>query len=892
MEMEKIVAQMYDFLRAGDAKVPPGTGGLYSGGTSSFKGNLFVDDLTASSTATHSSETIRRLSGLTLADRGIEISTANIVDAMELTCEVFERVRNDRPCTSQNAPEVRTAGDLDAAAQHVACMARELEGSLGQRVFSHVPSKAVDALRRESSLGSFPQVGGDLGEAVSRLRGALVELADVAPQITGEMDKMAQDVRRVRIAIDRHEVAKRMADVEFQSMSMDRMTSCAVAAADTVGVGTLTSPGKLVAAAATCANSVLQVELGEKLRNLKDQDVELATEDAIAGFDGAFSDRAGLLERLGTRANAAVEEIDAQLSQIENLRLKARRSLNRALYVNSFQAEKQMAINSGMRQRFNTAGIRYEKAFKSARRVAFIAKRAVEQRLGVRLSSMQEKLPLVDAPSSWENDLCSNQGIDWTRISDENADVKANYADRFIGDYVRNLENVVESYRLVNNFHEGLDTAVVSLKEDVYRTVGTCPVPSKNHLSDAGQLDEWKKVPVPNSWNLTGCETDVDGTPLPDCLDIETIADLPTTEVAFGTPKALGYRVTFGPTPVGLTQAPCDGCGLGYDTEISQKVTLSPGPYLLSWYSRRVEDAAGASTFPDAHGTWAVAPYLEDGSYPADAHVSYTNVPNRWRRNSFTFSVPSEQTVTIAIEGFDVSEGPYQVELGGLMLEATSAVVPSTLENTGNTLTRLERGCADTNGNEFRKSFVRGCSKLCSNGFDGQCSGDDIKEHCYRGVQLPISQRDIESGRLLPRAGFALGNFNYRIESIAVNFVGTGLRSCAAGSSSCYARGDIPYSLIHGGPYFVRNHLGQDFEASLFTAHIEHARGLASERYITNPTSSADLSLLTPYTRQEFQGRPLDGNFTLRVWDDEGVDFDQIEDVQVVLNYRYWTRFD
>ena len=30
----------------------------------------------------------------------------------------------------------------------------------------------------------------------------------------------------------------------------------------------------------------------------------------------------------------------------------------------------------------------------------------------------------------------------------------------------------------------------------------------------------------------------------------------------------------------------------------------------------------------------------------------------------------------------------------------------------------------------------------------------------------------------------------------------------------------------------------------------------------------------------------------MRVWEEPGVNFDGIEDVQIVLDYRYWTRFE
>ena len=44
--------------------------------------------------------------------------------------------------------------------------------------------------------------------------------------------------------------------------------------------------------------------------------------------------------------------------------------------------------------------------------------------------------------------------------------------------------------------------------------------------------------------------------------------------------------------------------------------------------------------------------------------------------------------------------------------------------------------------------------------------------------------------------------------------------------------------------------------------------------------------------RHEFEGRPLDGNFVVRIWDEDGVDFGSVQDLQLVLKYRYWTKFN
>jgi hypothetical protein len=184
--------------------------------------------------------------------------------------------------------------------------------------------------------------------------------------------------------------------------------------------------------------------------------------------------------------------------------------------------------------------------------------------------------------------------------------------------------------------------------------------------------------------------------------------------------------------------------------------------------------------------------------------------------------------------------------------------------------------------------------KLCSDGFADHCNNTNGKDYCYWEATFGLDQRAIQAGKVFNFSGFARGNFNYRIESVALNFVGTALHDCSqsAAPESCYAAGHLPYSLAHVGPFYVRNHNGDDVETKLFDGNIEHARGLASERYLTNPLSSGDQTLLEQYSRRELIGRPLDGNFVLRVWDEDGVDFNAIEDVQVVLGYRYWTKFD
>ena len=202
--------------------------------------------------------------------------------------------------------------------------------------------------------------------------------------------------------------------------------------------------------------------------------------------------------------------------------------------------------------------------------------------------------------------------------------------------------------------------------------------------------------------------------------------------------------------------------------------------------------------------------------------------------------------------------------------------------------------CEDTTGENFRtQKWDRNCLRLCPDGYSSNCT-DQARTECFWETSFHVSQRSIEAGHMFNQSGFARGNYNYRIRNIGLNFVGTDLRACEDSSlpTTCNAAGFIPYTILHAGPYYVRNHMGQDYRAHLFPGRIEHARGLGIERYVTNPMSDADRTLIEPYLRSEFNGRPFDGEFILRVWDEPGVNFNAIQDVQLIIDYGYWTRFN
>jgi hypothetical protein len=326
---------------------------------------------------------------------------------------------------------------------------------------------------------------------------------------------------------------------------------------------------------------------------------------------------------------------------------------------------------------------------------------------------------------------------------------------------------------------------------------------------------------------------------------------------------------------------------------IQQSVALEPGKYILSWYGASGQHPYGFR-LRTAAGTNVPAAVSVDGPLSDKGFPRYYDV----------YDITTAGTYQVYADGLGNGTTGWNHNVGLPMLEkATTANLaegsqidyrPLPFELTDADGKHQVEWCSDTDGSSFRfKHWKRECLPVCDNGIGTGCVVSLGPPRCFLEASFDLNQRDIENGYILPNGGFALGNFNYRVEALAVNFVGTSLRTCeSTGGQGCYSQGFIPYSLVQSGPFTVINHAGDPFYSTLYDGHIEHAKGLALERYLSNPLSSADNGLIEPFIRKEFMGRPLDGAYVLRVWEEPGVDFNSIEDVQILLKYRYWTRLN
>jgi hypothetical protein len=877
------------------------------------------------------------------------LDLGNVWDGVELLCSADISPRELSFGESCGVPpRVRTSSDLPQFRAYLGCLANDLRRRAEHMVIANVPDVVLEAVEDQSTgIGSYPAVGGDYGEHVAMLREGLRSLPLLSREVAGHVDSFRETLSTLESQLRSFGVREDILALDLASTVSAQITGCIVATAN--GSSGSTAAARVagsVAATATCVNSGIQIAIAVQRRLAEEMLLNEQQAQVIASFMDGFYSTQLALGRTMTSIEQAQERIDSGLIGLETARRTASRSIAQALFADSDSAGRQYRVNTVMRRRLNTLQQRYEEARDLAVRRAELARRAIELRLAVDLGSMVEDMPLVEAPARWVNRLCEAEGIDYKRLRDAGVGEES-YAPAYVGDYVRRLDAVVESYRLQRPFTDGRDTAVVSIKNEIDPIFAECDEEGPNLLFDT--LDMTRPG---SAWVVRDCPTvasGIVGQPpvIRDCVAVGSappdVPRVPWTADEADAPHPRAHRVVFGPRS-GIART--DGLPLGSEvvnsqiaainpttsslrhdaasgtfSRLTQDVELQPNrKYRLSWYERVISGPGGDVYAPSESNAVAILD-LVNMVVPTVRTVTDEDVSgDGWVRRYLAFDTldleqPTVYEVAIAPYRDDTLEAlfPQAIDIAGVMLEdvtrdvipglcdaygcpAGSSVEPEAIpprEFWGTTATTANfgpRACEDTSGDVFRylRNWQAGCDLPC----DASASSC-VPQRCYRELEFEISNAQERSGRLFRGAGFAHDNYNYRIERIGFNVVGTSVQDCEQSPlpTSCYASGFVGFDLTHdattvlasdGGSYPTLGHL------PLVPGGVRGGRALLAERQITNPLSGTDRSLVEPYMRAELRGRPLAGTYKLRIYTDDIV-FDAIEDIQMVVDYRYWT---
>ncbi|HKY38779.1 MAG TPA: hypothetical protein VJN18_22710 [Polyangiaceae bacterium] len=551
-------------------------------------------------------------------------------------------------------------------------------------------------------------------------------------------------------------------------------------------------------------------------------------------------------------------------------------------------------VNTVYRRQFDVLRLRYERALESAKRAAYLARLSIEERIGVRLVDLRSPIGPLEAPSLWVDDVCTAQGVNYQELRTATpeqdptgaaeVDKIAGFADQYIGDYVAKLREFVEFYNIENPFKESSDTALLSLRESLGDADGRCARESSNLLFFSHRLDTRpvsidgeavgaKATTSLGGWRMSGCT-------ITTCPDVHAGFSLKDDEDEVLAPpsnpggtswlssiaKAATFEATSSVIPPGL---------------IYQSVQLrAGGTYVLSWWDQaRTADGepVAASAMPAAYPV-----RVYDSEWRVVSSESFNPAKGAWSERRSLFVLPfADGLYHVAfaaadadVVGANLAISNVQLEGGGSAAEPT-AYAPNDASRTG-----LTGDCTVDDPAEFRTRFDYKC----------EAAG------CYYELRdlIQIDTQLLQQGYSPLTGKIASGNYNYRLGNVSLNLVGTALVDCAqSGLPSCYSSGYVEYDLSHHAPNVpVEDYSGQTRCFDFAIGSIRGGKAMVTERVLSLPLSSVDQDLIgqPAFSKQELVGRPLSGAYRLRIRETPGLIWQNLEDIQLLVNYDYWSR--
>jgi hypothetical protein len=607
---------------------------------------------------------------------------------------------------------------------------------------------------------------------------------------------------------------------------------------------------------------------------------------------------------------AKASQLDNRLRQIQGMKNGLAGALERAQGLNAWTCTDvtgadivcRSYVNGVLNARYSGTRIRYEKALLAARTSAFFAKKAVEQRLGVRLDSFKRPLGTLEAPAQWADRVCSMRGVDFkglvAKLKTQTAPINAaekqawddlrggEYADSFIGDYVDLLSNFVEAYNVSYPSQDGSDTALISLRENVLRANGECEGPSLNRLRNSDALGsaarQAQQEMNDGAWYVHKCTE-------AKCVDASQWT--PPANIGLPPPQLLvaGWLRT---RPLGTGAASEQGAA-GPSGFVSQQVALPSGSYVLSFQDGAVNSSGIVTTTPTAY---RVSVLDADGSQratqvntplpgvivmtPPGAYPTYT-----LRKLSFKVTSPTVVSIAFAPAANSGDDGSMLIAQPQLERDDLGRG-PTKYQATSAAGTSQNLSCASSPA-ELRAKFKRKCDATDKVGAPARCYYETRDAFTMNTDSLTINGNSLADI-------VAADNYNYRHVDFALNLVGAGVRDCdETQTPGCYASGIVEYDIVHEGNLVPI--VGYDREIQRFSfgeGAVRHGKALSAEKYLTLPLTPGDTGLLsaTGVTKTELRGRPLDGRYRIRIYENQALRWGRLEDIQLMIRYRYWSR--
>jgi hypothetical protein len=862
---------------------------------------------------------------------------AQLTRALTMACMLNSGTLHSSTDLAQ-VPEIRTAADIPALRRWMASIASVTKRVAASMYMDSVPKRVLSDTGGAGSAsyqGTKGQQIFELGQALRNIGTSWATTGDQLSMLSGYVDQLQIDFDNAKIVFDEKRNAIAMSRLQIAKEIAGAIADGISGMAQFSPLGTPSGQGlqsifsgsfffNPVQQGAAAVNAAVQVGFSlEMLDVVSAQEInaadsyEVALRDAINRFVLSSIPTVGgikqSLDGVEGSVNQALERAGA-IEFSEDTALYQAANAAGAAYVVIDGETVDLPVNRTLREHADIYKRRYDRTVREARFLAYYARLAIEQRIAMRLNAIQTSVGGQEPPAVWADDICGLKGINYNTLTgfdidlddeellesftpDEDFETKMSKAsldaakgDRsllFIGDYVNRLENFVSFYNIEYPSKDGEDVAVLSLKDDLLATsTGLCAGPSRNLLYNSGALGLAETVDDgAGGFGVQGWETNQ--------CDEQHVC----LAISGGDSLSLEAPEDGGVTWLRDEEIPIADTGVGdFDfgetdnplapRAVFQRVDLQAGAYGLSWWDQARDLVTGQETHTaseayrvtvqDSAGVTLVA-------FNELPMVSQADAGARWSpRRTVSFLVQTPGVHYVSFGASSTAAGRGSVAIANVQLERLSSIaaVPKTYSHTTSSLTVVTNECGSSD--LFRRAFAYRCEA----------------GRCYYDLMTPviIDTRAVQSGFSRLSGKLASGNFNFRHVTAALNIVGTGVIDCAGNpSADCFSNNWVEYTLQHvafSTP--LLDHNGEERRFNFGQGTINNAKALTSERVITQPIGSADQQLLgqPQFTKPELGGRPLSGVYRFRIYDKPSLVWNQIEDIQVVLHHRYWSRVE
>jgi hypothetical protein len=753
-----------------------------------------------------------------------------------------------------------------------------LDNKVNQLFVPGLPAAAVDYIREgklpygEANAGEVGrknlQIATRLAQVTKTFRAAIENLTQMSGAVTNAQRALRglearMEVSRKQLLIERLNVEKRMLVTATQGVGNF------INNALTLNFGSIIGTGVELGYDAEILKAV------EDKGQLEEAEFETSVGTVLGSLTDVLSQQRYLLDENLRSIQDDLLTVLTGTSELQSIQRAASIQVAQALGApfatlvgpDGVELKLDLPVNTVRSRQYSYTRENYERALKRAKVYAYMSRLALEQRIGVRFSSLDEPLGPMEPPKQWIDDLCKVSGVDYKLLRDEDAAFDpGEFADQFVGNYVAKLRDLIEQYRVEYPFQEQMDRTVLSLRDEVLEETGTCEKESENLLFHSNALYEPSPLgeaasPLPSrqGWYQGTCE----GAECTYAFATDLLSETKTPVTV------LQKRPVVAPVPDTLGVAP----GVTYQT-----VTLSPGRHTLSLNHKSPgtssillgNDTSGVTYSPRATVTAELLVLANAGERIASANISSNT---DWNEARLSFDVAESADYYVGIRLISTGE-----------IRVADVVLQSGEPRTNDPIVVLTGSSRKYTTNEC----LRGSPEEFRDRFDRVCDDRGCRYVLRGGFALTDSE-----GTPRNLTGLALGNYNYRHAGLSLNLVGTGITVCEGQVEGCYGNATVEYDLKHTAfDVPLEDYLGSRTCFDFGRAEVNEAKALATERYITLPLATDDEALLNQpgMTQTLLAGRPFAGSYELTIHDSETLDWSNLEDIQLVLTSEHWSR--